>query len=342
MIISTQQAVEHLSALDPHLADKVKSALRTLFDDALDSGATIELLGSETAVSLRWLVAGAWTSLLLVYTGKWECIEINGPRSGRGARVTSAAERALSRALPLYGGTPGQRPSFELTALALPDSQQALREAFEAIAAAAFDSGLGDETRLPSRPWTTTELTLLRGSVNADLIAVLDRLAELAPKRCSMAELGADVGRSGRSVAALLGSFSGTVRSRFERSNWPLHVEQTPAGWDYWMESDEAEAWRASWVPGQPPSRRSGRGQLAELIERGLIQPGDGLTHVQVRQGITQTAEILPDGQLRTRLGDYAAPSTALADLVGFSINGWRYWRHDRTNETLAELRQRL
>ncbi|MEV6556396.1 hypothetical protein AB0M22_11825 [Nocardia sp. NPDC051756] len=83
-------------------------------------------------------------------------------------------------------------------------------------------------------------------------------------------------------------------------------------------------------------------GQLAALLERGLIESGDELRHERVRSGQVFVAEVLDDGLLRTDKGIYSAPSPALKALVGSDINGWQNWIHTRSDKTLSQLRDSL
>jgi hypothetical protein len=270
MSLTTEEAVNHLLALAPSLDEQVAAALPGLFEDAVDAGATLDLLDSGTSISLRWMVAGAWTSVLLVRTGTWDRVEINGSRVGRRARVTTIAERALGRALPRHGGSDSQLPSYDLAALALVDSQVALREAFEEIGAAALQSMLDEEDGLPRVPWSEDDLAVLRSVLHPDLVVVMDHLARTSPERTSMAELGAVISRSGRGVSSLFGSLSGSVRSRFGRHNWPFQGEETPKAWLYWMEPEQARAWRAASKrpgPGDASNSRDRRPTLTEVNE---------------------------------------------------------------------------
>jgi hypothetical protein len=83
-------------------------------------------------------------------------------------------------------------------------------------------------------------------------------------------------------------------------------------------------------------------GDLLPLIRAGLIAPNDSLHHRKVRSGDVYTAIITDAGELKTDLGTYSAPSPALSKLVGYAVNGWKDWRHDKTGQSLAELRARL
>ncbi|KAA8890080.1 hypothetical protein F3087_01820 [Nocardia colli] len=83
-------------------------------------------------------------------------------------------------------------------------------------------------------------------------------------------------------------------------------------------------------------------GQLAILLERGLIRSGDELQHHRIRKGQVFTATVLDGGLIQTAEGVYGSPSPALKALVGSDINGWHYWIHTRSGKTLRELRASL
>ena len=252
MTLTTQEALELLVADVADLDQRVLDALPELLEAAVARGATLGKTDSESAVSLQWPVAGAVVSVLLVYTDKWNCIELNAPRAGKGAEVATRAERALLRALPQQGGKIGHRPSFSLDALALKDSQVALTEVFDEIAEASFDSSIGYKSGLPRYPWTVEDLRALREVVHPDSVALMDHLATVSPDRLALAEISPVVGRSARSLAALLGTFSGMVRARFDRENWPFSVLKESTGWVYWMEPSQRDAWIASGASNEP------------------------------------------------------------------------------------------
>lgn len=90
-------------------------------------------------------------------------------------------------------------------------------------------------------------------------------------------------------------------------------------------------------VPGR--ARLSIPGALAPLIAKGLVKPGDTLSHVQVRKGRRFAATVETDGWIGTELSRYKEPSPALGNLVGTSIDGWAYWTHDPSGKTLRQLR---
>lgn len=83
-------------------------------------------------------------------------------------------------------------------------------------------------------------------------------------------------------------------------------------------------------------------GSIPDLLRAGLVRAGDELTYSQVRQRLTHTAIIDADGGLRTSLGVERSPSSALQNLVGFNINGWRAWVHVPSGKSLSALRDEL
>lgn len=84
------------------------------------------------------------------------------------------------------------------------------------------------------------------------------------------------------------------------------------------------------------------QGRLLPLIEAGLIQPGDELSHRQTRKGRTFRGSVGEGGAVVTERGVWPAPSPALARLVGSQIDGWANWVHVPTGKTLRELRSKL
>jgi hypothetical protein len=246
MTLTPQEALELLIGDVADLDQRVVDALPDLLEAAITRGATLGKTDGESAVSLQCPVAGAVVSVLLLFTGRWKCIEMNAPRAGRGTEVATRAERALLKALPQKGGKIGDGPSFTLDALVLKDSQVALIEVFDEIAEASFDSSMGYKSGLPRYPWTVEDLRALRKVVHADSLALMGHLAMVSPDRMSLSELSPVVGRSARSLAALLGAFTGMVRARFGRENWPFSVVKEDTGWVYWMEPSQGDAWIAS------------------------------------------------------------------------------------------------
>lgn len=87
---------------------------------------------------------------------------------------------------------------------------------------------------------------------------------------------------------------------------------------------------------------RSATGRLAPMLEAGLVQIGDELRCEQVRKGLVFTGSVAGGGLISTEKGFYAAPSPALADLVGTQIDGWRNWIHVPSGKSLDQLRKPL
>jgi len=80
-------------------------------------------------------------------------------------------------------------------------------------------------------------------------------------------------------------------------------------------------------------------GNLAKLVNAGLVKPGDQLTHVRKRSGTTYHAVVTADGW--TQLPDgraFLGPSPALRANVGSQIDGNKNWTHDATGKTLRQL----
>ncbi len=80
-------------------------------------------------------------------------------------------------------------------------------------------------------------------------------------------------------------------------------------------------------------------GNLAKLVNAGLVKPGDRLTHVRKRSGTTYHAIVTTDGW--TQLPDgrsFRGPSPALKECVGTQIDGNRNWTHDASGKTLRQL----
>ncbi|WP_280335988.1 hypothetical protein [Nocardia wallacei] len=83
-------------------------------------------------------------------------------------------------------------------------------------------------------------------------------------------------------------------------------------------------------------------GRLVQLIDAGLLAPGDELRHKRVRSGQTLKATVTANGGVQTSRGIYLAPSPALRDLVGSQVDGWKAWVHFRSGKSLRELRDSL
>ncbi|KRF44616.1 hypothetical protein ASH01_11530 [Terrabacter sp. Soil811] len=93
-----------------------------------------------------------------------------------------------------------------------------------------------------------------------------------------------------------------------------------------------------------PPARRRtvGAGQLLDLLRAGLVNADDAVEFTERRRGIVHRGRVTADGLIATDGRPPAAPSGALGQLVGYSINGWKSWVHVPTGKTLSALRDGL
>ena len=83
-------------------------------------------------------------------------------------------------------------------------------------------------------------------------------------------------------------------------------------------------------------------GSLKQLLDAGLIAEDDEIRFTEVRRGTVHMGRIDADGRIHTDKGVQTSPSTALRQLLNYSMNGWKYWIHVPTGKTLAELRGEL
>lgn len=81
---------------------------------------------------------------------------------------------------------------------------------------------------------------------------------------------------------------------------------------------------------------------VADLIERGLLKPGEKITYRTQRYGLVE-ATLEKDGGVRLPDG-YVCKTLSMAAKLAAGIesaDGWVKWRVKRTGETLAEVRER-
>ncbi|MEO6142670.1 MAG: hypothetical protein ABIP19_01715 [Dermatophilaceae bacterium] len=104
----------------------------------------------------------------------------------------------------------------------------------------------------------------------------------------------------------------------------------------------EALQGRAAAPPPAARKRVDVSGSLQQLLEAGLIAEGDEISFTEVRRGVVHVGRIAADGRIHTDMGVQNSPSTALRQLLNYSMNGWKYWVHVATGKTLAELRADL
>ncbi|WP_284346927.1 hypothetical protein [Frankia sp. Cppng1_Ct_nod] len=89
------------------------------------------------------------------------------------------------------------------------------------------------------------------------------------------------------------------------------------------------------------PRRQRYNATLADLIDAGLLRADDRL--VGRRGGRLFQAALTADGRIRTASGEiHRSPSAAAKAATGAPNPGdWRFWRVERTNDTLFETRAR-
>jgi Restriction Enzyme Adenine Methylase Associated len=97
-------------------------------------------------------------------------------------------------------------------------------------------------------------------------------------------------------------------------------------------------------APSRPAvrTRVSVAGSLKDLLCAGLIAEGDAVRYTEVRRGTIHVGRIDSDGRIRTDKGVHSSPSTALRQLVNYSMNGWKCWIHAPTGKSLAQLRAEI
>jgi hypothetical protein len=84
-------------------------------------------------------------------------------------------------------------------------------------------------------------------------------------------------------------------------------------------------------------------GGVGDLLDAGLVKPGDELVWNRRNHGVRHTARIRIDGTLILADGRvYANPSGATTALGGNHQNGWSAFRRVSDGRTLGELRTEL
>jgi Restriction Enzyme Adenine Methylase Associated len=93
---------------------------------------------------------------------------------------------------------------------------------------------------------------------------------------------------------------------------------------------------------GGRPAARGPRVMLLQLLQAGLLQPGEQVYWPRVRKGELHTATITADGCLRLADGTcHPTPSAALTALGRPDSSGWKLWRLTRNRRSLDTFRQR-
>lgn len=79
---------------------------------------------------------------------------------------------------------------------------------------------------------------------------------------------------------------------------------------------------------------------LLDLMKADLIRPGDRLQHHQLRLGRTHRGQLTTRGTITAGGEEYTSPSAALTTLTGQPRNGWKDWHLERTDQSLAMIRE--
>ncbi|WP_161958424.1 hypothetical protein [Ornithinimicrobium cavernae] len=83
-------------------------------------------------------------------------------------------------------------------------------------------------------------------------------------------------------------------------------------------------------------------GELKDLLRVGLVRADDEVRYTERRRDAVHVGRITADGRIATDGRAPASPSSALGQLVGYSINGWKFWVHVPSGKTLSVLRDGL
>ena len=80
-------------------------------------------------------------------------------------------------------------------------------------------------------------------------------------------------------------------------------------------------------------------GDTGRCFRAGVLKVGDRLVSTQSRKGATHRAVVTPHGAFEVNGIAYGDASGALQAATGTSINGFAYWRLERTGQRLHEIR---
>lgn len=97
--------------------------------------------------------------------------------------------------------------------------------------------------------------------------------------------------------------------------------------------------------PPSPVSPRTGTvvaGRMSDLVNASLVSPHDALRFTEARWRLGHSARLDEMENVQTQKGTYSSPSTALGDLFGYSINGWKAWIRVPSGDTLSAVRDGL
>jgi hypothetical protein len=84
--------------------------------------------------------------------------------------------------------------------------------------------------------------------------------------------------------------------------------------------------------------------KVADLIEHGLVVPGDELEWVRPKKGTSYRATVTASGAILIESGSaFSSPSRAAMEAAGVaSYDGWYAWTVTRLDRTLNDLRHDL
>jgi len=84
--------------------------------------------------------------------------------------------------------------------------------------------------------------------------------------------------------------------------------------------------------------------RISDLLEEGILNPGDALIWKRPRVGEEYEATVTPGGDIQLKDGrTFSSPSRAATEAAGIrSYDGWYAWRTVTGGETLHSLRERL
>ena len=84
--------------------------------------------------------------------------------------------------------------------------------------------------------------------------------------------------------------------------------------------------------------------KVSDLLEHGLVQPGDKLTWTRPQKGTSYEATITDNGAIQIQGGGtYSSPSRAAMEAADIpSYDGWYAWKVERVGKTLNDLRHEL
>lgn len=80
-------------------------------------------------------------------------------------------------------------------------------------------------------------------------------------------------------------------------------------------------------------------GELMPFLTSGVLRTDDTLFYAK-RNGEFHRGVVTNDGWIEVDGQTYSSPSGALKASVGYDVNGWQLWVHERTGKPLASFRK--